>query len=93
MAALDGTVVEEDAVVGKDPDAVAEQVCIPAHERRAIGGLVLVEAAAVDEATDDLAHFKGLLDIIGEDAVEVIRVEQRCFRVLLGLAPLGRAFP
>ena len=50
---------EEDAVVGENADRVAHDAREPADERRAVSRLELVEAAAVDDAGDDLAHVVG----------------------------------
>ena len=48
-----------------------------ADQRGAVGRLVLVEAAAVDDARDHLAHVELHLDVARNDAVEFLRVVVR----------------
>ena len=55
-APFSDAVVEQHAVVGEDADLVAPDVREAADQRRAVGRLVFVEAAAVDDPRDDLAH-------------------------------------
>ena len=97
MRALQRGVVEEHAVVGEDADLVAPDVGEAADQRRAVVGLVLVEAAAVDDAGDDLAHVELLLDVVGDDPVDLLRVvvrrssgSRRSIRAFSGPRPLGR---
>ena len=55
VGALERRLAEQDPVVGDDPDRVALDVGEAGDERLAVERLELVEAAAVDEAGDDLA--------------------------------------
>jgi hypothetical protein len=52
-----------------------------ADERGAVGGLILVEAAAVDEAGDDLAHVELNLHVPRNDPVELLRIVARLLRL------------
>ena len=74
---LQRAVVEQHAVVGEDADLVAPDAREAADQRRAVVRLVFVEAAAVDDARDDLAHVEAGLDVVGDDAVELCRVVVR----------------
>jgi hypothetical protein len=57
VRALERDLAEQHAVVGEDADRHAVQMCAkPAHERGAVARLELVEARAVHEPRDDLAH-------------------------------------
>ena len=51
---------EQDAVVGDDADRIAVEAREAGDQRRAVERLELVEARAVDEARDHLAHVVGL---------------------------------
>ena len=55
VGALEGRGAEQDPVVGDDPDRPAVDVGEAGDERLAVARLEVVEAAAVDEAGDDLA--------------------------------------
>ena len=46
-------------------------------QRRTVARLELVEARAVDDAGDDLAHVVGLPRVLGDDAIDLARVEER----------------
>ena len=63
MGALERRRAEQDAVVGDDPDRIALDVGEAGDERLPVARLEVVEAAAVDEAGDDLAD----LDRAGAD--------------------------
>ena len=52
----------------------------PRHQRRAVERLELVEAAAVHQPRDDLAHVEALARVGRDDAVEVARVVLRLLR-------------
>src|SRR5207253_6465503 len=82
---------EEHAVVGEDPDRIALDPREAADERLAVERLELVEAAAVDEAGDDLARVDLLAEALRDEAVEVGGIDGR--RLRLGDLPrrLGRA--
>ncbi len=68
---------EQDAVVGDDPDGIAEDMGEAADQRRAVKLLELVELRAVHDAGDHLAHVERLAGIGRDDAVEVFRRIQR----------------
>ena len=68
---------EEDAVVGEDADRVAVEVRPAGDERRAVGRLELVEARAVDDARDDLAHLERLAHVDRGDAEQLVGVVAR----------------
>ena len=77
---------EEDAVVGDDADEESRQPGEAADERRAVARLELLEARAVHQPRDDLAHVVGLPDVRGKDAVDLFAVVRRLF----GLGAVGR---
>ena len=77
VRALDGALGEQDAVVGDDPHRIAHDPREAADQRRPVGRLELVEAAAVDDAGDDLAHVVGAARVVGDDAVELVGVVER----------------
>ena len=58
-------------LLARMPIGIAHDAGEAADERRAVGGLELVEAAAVDDAGDDLAHVVGAAEVGGDDAVDV----------------------
>ena len=68
---------EEDAVVREDPDREALDVRPAADERLAVERLELVEAAAVDDPRDHLARVHVRAVVVGDQAVELVRVERR----------------
>ena len=68
---------EEDALVREDPDRVAFDAREAADEGLAVQLLELVEAGAVDDAGDDLARVLLVAEVLGDEAVEVGRVERR----------------
>src|SRR5206468_9583338 len=65
----------------EDGDLVAPETRKAADERSAVDGLVLVEAAAVDEARNDLAHVELNLHVTRNDPVELLRVVARLLRL------------
>src|SRR5262249_44493043 len=74
VGALDGALGEQDAVVGEDADGIAHDPRESTDERRAVSGLELVEAAAIDDAGDDLADIVGAAEVRRDDAVDVTGV-------------------
>ena len=80
VGALERRRAEQDPVVGDDPDRVALDVGEPGHERLAVARLEVVEAAAVDEAGDDLADLDGPARVGRDGAVEPGRVDGRRLR-------------
>src|SRR5204862_6626265 len=74
---LERALREENAVVGDDPDRVAPDPREAGDERRPVERLELVEARAVDDPRDDLAHVVRLPRALRDDAVELLgRVER-----------------
>ena len=71
---------EEDAVVREDPDRVALDVRPAADERLAVQRLELVEAAAVDDPRDHLPRVHVRAVVVRDQAVELVRVEDRWLR-------------
>ena len=68
---------EEDAVVGHDADRVAAEGRPAAHQLGAVGLLELLEAGAVDDAGEDLAHVEGHPHVHRRDAEQLLgRVER-----------------
>ena len=66
---------EEDAGVGEDRQRIALDSREAADKRLAVCRLELVEAAAVDDARDELARVDLLAERLGHEPVEVGRVE------------------
>jgi hypothetical protein len=66
---------EQDAVVRQDRDRHAPDAGEAADQGRAVELLELVQLGAVDDAGDHLAHVIGRADIVGDDAVQLVRVE------------------
>src|SRR5215210_6459886 len=81
VRALERTLGEENAVVGKDANGVAHDAREPAHQRLAVERLELVQPAAVYHPCDDLPHVVALPVVVGDDTVQFFRVVER----LLGL--------
>ena len=75
---------EQDAVVGDDSDRHAVEAREPGNQRRAVARLELVEARAVDEAGDDLAHVVGFAGVLRDDAVEFSGIVERLLARLHG---------
>ena len=71
---------EEDALIREDSDRVALDPGEPADERRAVELLELVESRAVDDAADHGARVELVLEVLGDEPVEVLRVERRLLR-------------
>ena len=72
---LERALGEEDAVVGDDADRDSpSDAREAADQRRAVERLELVEAAAIHQPRDHLAHVEALARIARDDAVEVARV-------------------
>ena len=67
---------EEHAVVREDPDRVALDVRPAADERLAVQRLELVEARAVDDPRDHLARIRLRAVVVGDQAVELGRVDR-----------------
>ena len=67
---LEGALAEEHSLVGEDADRVSVDVGEAADDRRRVLGLELVEAAAVDDASDHLARVVGGAAVGGHGAVE-----------------------
>ena len=78
---------EEDAVVGDDADEKPGQARKAADEGRAVAGLELLEAGAVHQPRDDLAHVVGLAQVPRQDAVDLAADRRRLLRLLA----VGRA--
>ena len=76
VRALERRLAEQDAVVGHDADRVAPDVGEAGHQRLAVERLELLEAAAVDDAADDLAHVVRRAGVGGHDVVEGRGVER-----------------
>ena len=73
---------EQDAVVGDDADRIAVDAREARDERRAVARLELVQRRRVDDARDDLAHVVRLARVVGDDAVDLLRVVERRLRRL-----------
>ena len=63
--------------VREDPDRVALDPGEPADERVAVEGLELVEAAAVDDPRDHLERVELVAEVLGDEPVEIGRVDDR----------------
>ena len=74
---LERALREEDPVVRDHADRVAVDVGEAADERRAVLGLELVQAAAVDDPGDDLARVVGRSRVGRDRAVERLGVDRR----------------
>jgi hypothetical protein len=79
VGALLGRLAKQDAVVGDDAHRHAVEPRKAGDQRGAVAGLELVEARAVDDAGDHLAHVVGLAGVGGDHAVELGRVVERLF--------------
>ena len=77
VGALERRLAEQDAVVGDDADRVAVEWAKPVTSVVPYSRLELVEAAAVDEPGDDLAHVVRHARVGRDDAVELGRVDGR----------------
>jgi len=77
VGTLLGALGEEDAVVGEDADRVALDVRPAADERLAVERLELVEPAAVDDARDHLPRIHVRPVVVGDQPVQILRVEHR----------------
>ena len=77
MRALLRALREQDAVVGDDPDRHAVEAREAGDEGGAVARLELVEARAVDDPGDDLAHVVGLPRVPRDHAVDLLRVVER----------------
>src|SRR6185295_102416 len=73
---------EQDAVVRDDRDGAAPDTREAAHERRAIVRLELMELGTIDEPSDDLAHVERLARVLGQDAVQLVRIERGLARLV-----------
>src|SRR6185369_11841276 len=81
VRSFDRAFAEQHTIVGEDCDGHAPDVREAADERRSELRLELVELAAVDEARDDLVDVVGRADVLRDDAVELLRIEQRIARL------------
>ena len=68
---------EQDAVVGEDRDRHPPDAREAADQGRAVERLELVELGAVDDPRDHLVHVVGRAHVVGDDAVQLLRVELR----------------
>ena len=68
---------EQWAVVAEDADGVAVQRRPARHQRGAVEGLELLEAGAIDDAGDHLAHVEGHTQVLIDDAEQLFRVVKR----------------
>src|SRR5580658_1606637 len=73
VRALQRALREQHAVVGEYADPVAAQVRKPAHQRRAIKLLELIQFRSVREARDDLAYVIGLAQVRRHHPVQLLR--------------------
>ena len=71
---------EEHAVVREDPDRDPLDAREACDERLAVQRLELVEARAVDDPRDQLARVGLLAEVLGDEPVELARVERRRLR-------------
>src|ERR1051326_8332546 len=81
MRRLQRRLGEEHAVVRKDADFVAEDAREAGDDRRGVALLELLEARAVDDARDPLAHVVRPADVARDDAVDLARIEERLLRL------------
>ncbi len=72
MGALQRRFGEQDAVVGDDPHGDTEEVGEAGDERRAVARLELVEAGAVHDPRDHLAHVVGRLQFGRNDPEDLV---------------------
>jgi hypothetical protein len=73
---LECALAEEDAVVGDHPDRVPVDVAEAGDDGGPVLGLELVQAAAVEQADEDLAGVVGSAAVGGDGAVEGRRVDR-----------------
>ena len=77
MRPLQRTFGKQHTVVGQDGDRIAPDAGKAAHQRRAIVALELVKLGSVDRPGDHLADVIGGAHIVGDDAVQLFRVQRR----------------
>ena len=77
MGRLEGRFREEDAVVGEDSHEKAVEAGEAGDQGRTVAGLELVEAGAVDEPGDHLAHVVLAPEIGADDAADLTRIVSR----------------
>ena len=65
------------AVVAEDADRVAVDRGPTADHRRAVAWLELLEARAVDDAADDVAHVDGLAQVAADEPEQLLGVVER----------------
>src|SRR5205823_11495623 len=75
VGSLLGRLREEDALVRQDRDGVALDGSEAADESLAVELLELLQAASVDDARDDLAHVHLVAEVLGNEAVQIGRVD------------------
>ena len=75
MRALLRRLGEQDAVVREDSDRIALDPREAADERLPVQRLELVETAAVDESGDDLPRIDLMAEVLGDEAVQIGRVD------------------
>ena len=74
VRALERAVVEQHAVVAKDADLETPEVRETADERAAVGRLVFVETAAIDDARNHFADVELHFDVARDDSVELVGI-------------------
>ena len=74
MRALDRALRKQHAVVGKDRDGHAPDMRETTDERGAIKRLELMKLAAVNQPRDDLMDVIRRANVVGDNAVEFVRV-------------------
>ncbi len=79
VRAFQGAVIKQDAVVSEDAYFVTPDVSIPAYQSRAVSGLIFMKTTSVDNSCYHFAHVELNFDVIGDDAVEFVRVVERLF--------------
>src|SRR5690606_16025487 len=90
---LQRAVVEQHAVVAEHADLVAPDIREAADHRLAVIRLVFGKTAAIDDTRDHFAHIELLLDVVGDDAVQLVWVVIRIFRGFSLRREFGFLFP
>jgi hypothetical protein len=80
VGALLGGLGEQHALVRQDRDGIALDPGEAADEGLAVERLELGEPAAVDDPCDQLVRVHLVLEVLGHEPVEVVRVERRWLR-------------
>src|SRR5271156_2527813 len=89
VRALERAIVEQNAVVAEDTDLEAPDAGKPANQRGAVGRLIFVKTAAIDQARDDLTDVELDFDVARNDTVKLFwivvrRLRRNLFDVELG---------